>query len=185
MMNFMVFLQLIKKSKMKKFILVAMVMFVFGFANAQEAKFGVMTGVDFATARVTASGNSASQSETGFYLGVLVDITASEKFHIQPELVLVFIKDSKQLQLPILAKIFVAKQLSLLLGPDVLFDLDSNTAGTKNVGVGFDFGGAYDINKNFSIEAKYNLGMTNLIKNAPSGVNGKISGLFVGLGYKF
>jgi hypothetical protein len=72
-----------------------------------------------------------------------------------------------------------------LLGPDVLFDLDSNTVGTKDVGVGFDFGGSYDIDKNFSIEAKYNLGITNLIKNAPNGVNYKISGLFVGLDYKF
>ena len=87
----MVFLQLIKKSKMKNFILVMVVMFAFGYANAQEAKFGVMSGVDFATAKVTVSGNSVSQSETGFYVGTFVDIAASEKFHIQPELVLVLI----------------------------------------------------------------------------------------------
>ena len=115
----------------------------------------------------------------------MVDIAASEKFHVQPELLLVFIKDSKQLQIPILAKIFLSEKFSVLAGPDLLFDLDSNTNGTKDLGLGFDFGGAYDIDKNFSIEAKYNLGITNLIKDAPSGVSGKISGLFIGIVYKF
>jgi hypothetical protein len=170
---------------MKKIILSAIVLFTVGFANAQDAKFGITAGADFASAKITVPGVSASESQTGFYFGVLVDIATSEKVHLQPEALLVFIKDSKQLQVPILAKIFVAEKFSLLLGPDVLFDLDSDAVGTKSVGVGFDFGGSYDIDKNFSIEAKYNLGVTNLIKNAPNGVSGKISGLFVGLDYKF
>jgi len=170
---------------MKKIILSVVAIFAFVFSNAQETKFGITAGADFASAKVTVPGNSATASETGFYVGAFVDIAASEKFHVQPELVLVFIKDSKQLQLPILAKIYVAEKFSILAGPDLLFDLDSNTAGTKSMGVGFDFGGAYDIDKNFSIEAKYNLGITNLIKDAPNGVSGKISGFFVGLGYKF
>jgi len=170
---------------MKKNILTVLLILAFGFVNAQKAQFGIAAGVDFASAKVTVPGGSASDSQTGFYVGALVDITASEKFHLQPEALLVFIKDSKQLQLPVLAKIFLADKFSLLLGPDLLFDLDSNSSGTKSVGVGFDFGGSYDIDKNFSIEAKYNLGVTNLIKNAPNGVSGKISGLFVGVDYKF
>lgn len=170
---------------MKKIILSSLLVLAFGFTYAQTAKFGVAAGVDFASAKLTVSGVSDTASETGFYVGGLVDIAASKKFHVQPELLLAFIKDSKQLQLPILAKFFLAEKFSVLAGPDLLFDLDSNTNGTKDVGVGFDFGGAYDINKNFSIEAKYNLGITNLIKDAPSGVSGKINGLFIGLGYKF
>ena len=170
---------------MKNFILVVVVMFVFSFANAQKAKFGVTAGVDFATERLSELGYSGSLSETGFYVGTFVDIIASKKVHVQPELVLVFFKDSKQLQLPILAKFFVAEKLSLLLGPDVLYNLHDKIAGKKTVDFGVDFGGVYDINRNFSLEAKYNLGLTNFIKNAPSGVSGKISGLFVGLGYKF
>lgn len=173
------------KTKMKKIILAAVAVLVFGTVNAQKAKFGLMTGVDFATARTTTPGASYIESETGFYVGGLIDITASEKFHVQPELVFVFIRDSKQLQLPILAKLFLAKKVSVLLGPDVLFDLDTNTSGTKSAGIGFDIGGAYDIDKNFSIEAKYNIGVSNLLKDAPNGFTGKISGLFVGLDYKF
>ena len=170
---------------MKKIVLVLVSLFFYGFTNAQEAKFGVKAGLDFATAKVEIPGSiSLSTSETGFYVGAFVDITASEKFHVQPELLLVLIDDSKQLQLPILAKLYVGDKFSLLAGPDLLFDLD-NTPGFKTVGLGFDFGGAYDINKNISIEAKYNLGITNLIQDAPSGYSAKISGLFVGVGYEF
>jgi len=169
---------------MKKIILTAAAVFAFSFANAQETKFGLTAGVDFASAKVTVPGVTVSETETGFYLGALVDITASEKFHVQPELLLVFIQDSKQLQLPILAKIFVGEKFSILAGPDLLFDLE-NTEGLKSMGVGFDFGGSYDIDKNFSLEAKYNLGITNLVEDAPNGVSAKISGLFVGVNFKF
>ncbi len=170
---------------MKKIILTAVAVFGFAFANAQEAKFGLTAGVDFASAKVTIPGDvSVSSSETGFYIGGLVDFTASDKFHIQPELLLVIIDDSKQLQLPILAKYYVGEKFSLLAGPDVLFDLE-NEPGFKTVGLGLDFGGAYDINKNFSIEARYNFGLSNLFEDAPSGYKATISGLFVGVGYKF
>ena len=169
---------------MKKIILTAVAVFGFAFANAQ-AKFGLTAGVDFASAKVTIPGDvSVSSSETGFYIGGLVDFTASDKFHIQPELLLVIIDDSKQLQLPILAKYYVGEKFSLLAGPDVLFDLE-NEPGFKTVGLGLDFGGAYDINKNFSIEARYNFGLSNLFEDAPSGYKATISGLFVGVGYKF
>lgn len=170
---------------MKKIFLVMVSLLVYGFTNAQEAKFGVMAGLDFASAKGIYPGGSISETETGFYIGALVDFTVSNQFHIQPELELVFIKDSKQLQLPILAKVIVVDKLSLLLGPDLLFDLDKKTPGVKTFGLGLDFGGAYDINKNLSIEAKYNLGLTNLIENAPSGYSAKISGFFAGVGYKF
>jgi hypothetical protein len=170
---------------MKKIILSTLLVLAMSFTYAQKAQFGITTGVDFASAKLNFPGGSSTESETGFYVGGLVDIAASDKFHVQPELLFVFIKDSKQLQLPILAKLFLAEKFSVLVGPDLLFDLDGDSAGTKSMGVGFDFGGAYDIDKNFSIEAKYNLGITNLLKDAPNGFSGKINGLFVGLGYKF
>lgn len=169
---------------MKKIILSSLLVLAMSFTYAQKTQFGITTGVDFASAKLKFPGGSSTESETGFYVGGLVDIAASDKFHVQPELLFVFIKDSKQLQLPILAKLFLAEKFSVLVGPDFLFDLDGDSAGTKSMGVGFDFGGAYDIGKNFSIEAKYNLGITNLLKDAPNGFSGKINGLFVGLGYK-
>ena len=170
---------------MKKYISVAIILFGLGFANAQGVKFGVKAGIDFATIKISGSGYSAPASETQFYAGTFADITASEKIHIQPELVFVFNKEVRQLQLPLLAKIFVAEKLGILVGPDVFIDLNKKIDGQKSAGVGLDFGGAYEIDKNLSIEAKYNLGITNLIKNIPSGINKKINGLFLGMDYKF
>lgn len=170
---------------MKKIILSAFALFTVGFANAQEAKFGITAGVDFVSTKIGIPGGSITDSETGFFIGGLLDVTASEKFHVQPELLLVFIKDSKQLQLPVLAKFYASEKFSFLAGPDLLFDLDEKTEGYKSIGVGIDFGAAYDIDKNFGIEAKYNLGLTNYFDNAPSGYSAKINGFFVGLNYKF
>ncbi|MFI0490415.1 hypothetical protein [Flavobacterium sp.] len=184
---------------MKKYILLVVVLLAFGFANAQNAKFGFKAGVDFATAKIFIPGSARGSldpntippdithttSETGVYLGALVDITASEKFHIQPEALIVFIKNSKQLQIPLLAKYYITEKFSLLTGPDLLVDLD-NGAGTmtNTMGVGFDFGGSFDVTKNFSADLKYNLGITNLIKNPIDGVKMTISGLFIGVNYK-
>lgn len=56
----------------------------FGFANAQEAKFGVKGGVDFASMRFEFNSASSTETETGFYIGGLVDVAVSEKFHVQP-----------------------------------------------------------------------------------------------------
>jgi opacity protein-like surface antigen len=170
---------------MKKIILTAAAVLAFTFANAQEARFGVTAGVDFASAKFKSPDFTINESETGVFVGAFVDITASEKFHVQPELLFVFIEDSKQLQLPILAKYYVAQKFSLLVGPDLLFNLDEKVDGFKNFGIGLDLGGVYDINENFMIEAKYNFGLTNLLENAPSDTSLKISGLFVGVGYKF
>ena len=170
---------------MKKIILTAAAVFAFSFTHAQDAKFGIMAGVDFASAKGKSPDFSLTQSETGAFIGAFVDIAASEKFHVQPELLFVFIQDSKQLQVPVLAKYYFADKFSFLAGPDLLVNLDEKVEGVKNIGIGLDLGMAYDINKNFSIEAKYNFGLTNFIENAPSGFSAKISGLFMGLGYKF
>nr|WP_288835984.1 porin family protein [uncultured Flavobacterium sp.] len=170
---------------MKKIILSVVAVFVFGLANAQEAKFGVIAGADFATSKFEIEGFNVSENTTAFFGGVFLDITASEKFHVQPELVVVTAEGGSQLQLPILAKYYLADKVSILAGPDLLFNLDEKIDGFKNFGVGIDFGAAYDIDDHFMIEAKYNLGLTNFIEDAPSGYAAKINGFFLGLGYKF
>ncbi len=170
---------------MKKIILTAVALCALSFANAQETKFGVIAGTDFATAKVELEGVNVTDNTTAFFGGFFADITASEKFHVQPELVIVTADGGSQLQLPILAKYYLADKVSILAGPDLLFDLEKKTDGFKSFGVGIDLGAAYDVNEHFMIEAKYNLGLTNFIENAPSGYSAKISGLFLGLGYKF
>lgn len=173
-----------KIKKMKKLLMTAAAVFAFGFANAQEAKFGVKAGVDFATSTVSYSGFSASASETGFYAGGFADIELSDKFHFQPELLYVAVKDMDQVQIPLLAKYQVAEKFNLLAGPNLGF-FTKKTEGMKSFNYGIDFGASYDITENIILDAKYNLGLANLIENAPSGYSAKVHGLFVGAAYRF
>lgn len=169
---------------MKKIILTAAAVFAFGFANAQDTKFGIKAGVDLASLKVEFDGVSASESETGFYIGGFVDIKVSDKFTVQPALLYVAVKDFDQIQIPILAKIAVGEKFSLLAGPDIGFLMDA-AEGIKSTNFGLDFGASYDVSENISIDAKYNLGLTNLVEDAPSGYSAKVNGIFLGLGYKF
>ena len=110
---------------MKKIILSIAAVLVFGFANAQQTKFGLKAGVDFASMHGKFDGSSYSESETGFYAGGYADITVSNKFHVQPELLYVSVKDLDQIQVPVLAKIPVVEDLSLLAGPNLGFLLNA------------------------------------------------------------
>ncbi|MEY2868216.1 MAG: hypothetical protein RIR01_640 [Bacteroidota bacterium] len=169
---------------MKKIILSIAAVLVFGFANAQQTKFGLKAGVDFASMHGKFSGSSYSESETGFYVGGFADITVSEKFHVQPELLYVSVKDLDQIQVPVLAKIPVVEDLSLLAGPDFGFLLDAGE-GIKTFNFGVDLGLSFDLNDKFSLDGKYNFGLSNLIEGGNSDFSTKLSGAFLGLSYKF
>lgn len=169
---------------MKKIILSIAAVLAFGFVNAQEAKFGLKGGVDFASMHGKFDGNSYSESETGFYVGGFVDIAVSDKFHVQPELLYVSVNDFDQIQIPVLAKFPLVEDLSLLAGPDFGFLLNGGE-GSKALNFGLDLGLTFDFNENLSLDGKYNFGLSNLVEGGNSDFSTKISGFFLGLSYKF
>lgn len=157
---------------MKKLLFAAVAVVAFGYTNAQETKFGIKAGVDFASVKVKVMGVSASSSETGFYLGGFANLGVSEKFSVQPELLYVAISDSNFLSVPILAKYNVAEKIGLLAGPSLNYFSDFEEDKLKfNV----DFGASYDITEEIEANAKYSLGFGDVA----------VSGVFIGAGYKF
>ena len=169
---------------MKKNMLLAAALLIFGFTNAQKTKFGLKAGVDFANVHGKFAGESYHQAETGFYAGGYADITVSNKFHVQPELLYVSVKEMDQIQIPVLARIPLVEDLSLLAGPD--FGILVNTVdGIKTFNYGVDLGLTFDLNEEFALDGKYNLGLANLLKDGNSDYSSKISGFFFGLSYKF
>jgi hypothetical protein len=130
---------------MKKNILTAVAVFVFGFSNAQEAKFGVKAGLNLSTL----SGNYVEQSQIqpGFVLGGFAAVKLSDKFIFQPELLFSFqgsayrnyydfgnVQSYEQdnlnlnyLLVPIMAKYYVAKKFSIEVGPQFGFLLTART----------------------------------------------------------
>lgn len=70
---------------MKKIILTAIVVMTFGFANAQEVKYGVKGGLNLSSLSGDTEGMDL-KSKFGFHAGAFVEIKFSEKFALQPEL---------------------------------------------------------------------------------------------------
>lgn len=141
---------------MKKIILSAVVIFAFGFTNAQTVKFGVKGGVNLAN--LTGDVQDASM-KVGFHAGGLAEIKIAENFAIQPELQFSlegskttdrnsgtgFSRTSEDdlsltyVNLPVMFKYYIlTDKLSLEAGPQVgflasakrKFDTTTNTGGT-------------------------------------------------------
>lgn len=157
---------------MKKLLFTTFLLAGIFFCNAQETKFGVKAGVDFATAKVKFLGTTATSSETGFFVGGFANIGISEQFSVQPEVLYVAIKDFNFVSVPILAKYSVSKEFGILAGPSLNYFLDAEEDEFK---VNIDFGASYDVTEDIEVNAKYSLGMGDV----------SISGIFIGAGYKF
>jgi opacity protein-like surface antigen len=129
---------LTKLLRMKKVILTAAAVFAFGFANAQDVKFGVKGGLNVAT--LTGDIDNAS-SKVGFHVGGFAEIKVSDKFAVQPELLFStqgakreFLDDFgdgdvkveqkinlSYVNIPVMAKFYVADGFSLEAGPQIGF----------------------------------------------------------------
>lgn len=168
---------------MKKLLLLAAVA-VFGFwnINAQDVKFGAKAGVNFAN--ISGDDTSGLDSRTALHVGVVAEIEISEKFSFQPELMYsqqgfkmsMFGIDATgeldYLNLPLMAKYYVADGFSLEAGPQVGFLMSAKAKAegesedlkdvTKGIDFGLDFGLGYKMDNGLNFGARYNLGLSNI-----------------------
>lgn len=162
---------------MKKLLLGMCVLAGTFYSSAQETKFGVRAGVDFAMVEssVTIPGAgtvTAKGTETGIFVGGFACLGLSESFAVQPEVLYVSIKDASFINVPILGKYTVAEKISVLAGPSFNYSIDAKDDKFK---VNVDLGGGYDLTENIDIAARYSLGFGDT----------KMSGIFLGVGYSF
>ena len=156
---------------MKKLVLVA-IMAILGLsnANAQEVKFGIKGGVNFSEINWNNSGNRYRNSD--FNLGFMSEITISEKFSFQPELLYSGQGGSSinlnYLNIPLMGKYYLTKGLSLEAGPQVGYLLSAKTNGTniKSSFNKFDFGASfglgYKLKNGLNFGVRYNLGLSKI-----------------------
>lgn len=128
---------------MKKVLLTAVAIFAFGFANAQNVKFGAKAGLNLSD--LSFSHGTDPDSKVGFHLGGFAEIGLTDKFAIQPELVFStqggkqeysenysepgysysYNEETKYnlsyINLPVIAKFYVIKSLALEAGPQIGF----------------------------------------------------------------
>jgi hypothetical protein len=189
---------------MKKLILAVVAVMAFGTTNAQNAKFGLKAGLNFATWT-----DAEAQNRTGLHIGGLVDINISKKFSIQPEL-LYSVQGYKltyngtaitvtmnYLNIPVTAKIKTGDKFNIELGPQFGILLDATgIAGNnpsvdiirlfKTLDVGINLGASYDIDKNSFLAFRYNIGVGGLAKNLQSGqTDSNHRVISISYGYKF
>ncbi|WP_281232068.1 porin family protein [Flavobacterium gelatinilyticum] len=199
---------------MKKIILAVIAVMTFGWANAQDVKFGIKGGVDF---HKLTKLESASM-KTGFVAGAFAEFKVSENFAFQPEILYsaqgVRVKYSKAyfssdekvnlgyLNVPLMFKYYVIEGLNIEAGPQIGFLLSAKSKykvtddyGTvssnddikrlcNSVDFGLNFGLGYDVTKNLSVGARYNLGLTNVYKSDYF-AKAKNSVISLTVGYKF
>lgn len=169
---------------MKKLLLLT-TMIIFGLNVNAQTKFGVMAGYTNITAKAKFGGMTVSQSESGFFVGALVDAAVSDKFHVQPELLYTNASSTNFLYIPILAKFLVSDEFSILAGPQANIILDDTIEGFNSFGLDLTFGGSYKISNNFFLEGRYGFELTNRVNEGGSEIKGHYNTLHVGVGYMF
>ncbi len=206
---------------MKKIIVALFVVLVGMEVNAQAdqslAQFGIKGGANFST--VTADDfEDGADSRTSFNVGVLLELPLSDRFSIQPEVLYSSqgfdIEQNEDgddveyqldyIQVPVLAKIYLVKGLSIEAGPQFGFkaneEIDSNPNGDdgdfvidedssvfKDVDTNIVGGVAYKFDTGFFVFGRYTYGLTNIFKDGVLSDNFEAKNAVwqVGLGFMF
>jgi len=173
---------------MKKSILI--VALLFGLATtiqAQSIRFGIKGGINYANQNgtditVNAQNYNTTDAITSYHAGLVAEVKLFDRFAIQPELlystqgatyknaVEEFKNELGYISIPVLAKFYLSKSLSLDLGPQASFllseknDFDYKDSKTFEFAVAGGLG--LNITKNLFVQARYGLGLTEASKNA-------------------
>lgn len=152
-------------------------------------QFGVKGGVNLAT--ITGDDVGDLDSRTSFHLGLFMEIPLSERFSFQPEVLYssqgFSISDQADykldyIQVPLMAKIYIVKGLYAEAGPqfgfkvkeevdyetdssggEIIFDPDDSVI--KDFDTNLALGAGYKFDNGFSLSARYNLGLTSIVKD--------------------
>lgn len=199
---------------MKKLLLSVIAMTAFTLSlGAQETTFGVKAGINFANLGGDADGDAI----TSLHAGGVVEIGISEKFSFQPEL-LFSAQGSKSeynedgfsaedklklnyINIPLMAKFYVAEGFSVEAGPQIGFLLSANAEGketfeggsisyeqdvkdsVKGTDFGLNLGFGYKLEGGLNFGARYNLGLSNVSEEDDAEVT---NGVFqISVGYFF
>ena len=209
---------------MKKNLLSAAI-FLTAISYAQNVKYGAKLGLNISNF----SGDvENSKSLIGAQIGGFAEISISDKFAIQPELLFSMqgakseysesnvdyslSEESKSklnyLNVPVLAKYYVADKFALLAGPQFGFlisakekyDFSETSMGTtdsgsdsidtkdfyKSLALSFNIGASYSVTEKIFVDARYNLGLSSLAKEFQGDkIDIKNNVIQVSLGYKF
>ena len=187
---------------MKKTILAAVVLLAMSASvQAQLVKFGFKGGINYANQNgsdiTINSTNYQTSAITSYHAGLVAEIKLVDSFSIQPELlystqgatyknaVEEFKNEVGYLSIPVMAKIYLSKVVSLELGPQASFLLSERNNFDVNNASTFDFaanaGLGFKLTKSFFISGRYSLGLS----DASTDAQVKNSAIQVSAGFLF
>lgn len=170
-----------------KFYLVALAttLLVTTAVNAQDINLGLKGGLN--VYNINNDNNSEYDSKVGFHAGLIGHIHLTRQFAVQPELVY-SVQGAKYtnagiesklnlgyINIPVLLQYMFDNGFRLQAGPQVGFMLNAKTEigdvktdvkdNFKTVDFGLGFGAGYVTTSGFGIDARYNLGLSNINEN--------------------
>lgn len=155
--------------------------------EAQSVKLGIKAGINYANQNGTditlnLTNYNSTDAITSYHAGLVAEIKIFEGLAIQPELlystqgatyknaVTEFKNELGYISLPLIAKIYLSKSLSLELGPQASFLLSERNKFDYKESETFEFaavgGLGLNITKNLFLQARYGLGLTEASKDA-------------------
>jgi hypothetical protein len=174
--------------------------------SQEKIQFGVKGGINLTN--ITSDFMIDKESQTGFHIGVLAEIPFGNKFSLQPEILystygskgkMIMLGGSPQpieynldyIQVPVLAKIYLIKNLSLEIGPSFNFLINDeeifNSLTIDDIGESFEFSGilgiSYKTNSGFFGSFRHTNGFTNTLQD--NSRDEKNYGFLIGIGYMF
>lgn len=184
-------------------------------ANTEALQLGVRAGYNLSNLSGDLADEIDTKSLSGFHIGLFTEFPVAPRFSIQPE-VMYSTQGAKfeglgseatlrtqYLNVPVLAKFYVAEGFNLQAGPQIGFltgaeyqvdgaddiDVSDNMKGTD---FGLLFGVGYKVAQGVTIDARYNMGLSNTLDedaNVDEGIGTDQewkNGVFqVGIGYQF
>lgn len=179
---------------MKRILLIVFATFFMANTYSQGLDLGVKAGVNFAT---ISDASVNLDNRTGFHAGFFMAIKFNDKLAIQPEML--YSQQGADFDLgkfnldyvnfPIVMKYYLVKGLNLQLGPQFGFVVNdeisfagiAGDAEAEKFDVGGIIGAGVDMPFGLRIDARYNIGFSNVTKDA----DGKNSVFSLALGYSF
>jgi hypothetical protein len=182
-----------------KNVFLVIVLFALGFTNvnAQGIDVGIKGGLNFAS--ISGDNTGDADTVTSFHFGAVAELSLTDKFSFQPELLYSgqgysvddFTVELNYINVPLMAKYYLTESLSLEAGPQLGFLISAKDESedikeflnevdfTANLGLGF------KLSDTLNVAARYNLGLSDI--NNRQDFNDKYkNGVFqISVGYNF
>lgn len=181
--------------------------------SMESVEVGARAGYNYSTLLGDQADDLDIKGKSGYHIDLFAEVPISERFSVQPEVSysaqgakLKLITGeatlkTQNINIPVLAKVYIADGFNVQAGPQLGINTGSkleydgslvNTSGElgddalSTVNFGLVFGAGYKMAEGVTIDARYNLGLTNAFNEDILAMDKARNGVFqIGVGYQF